>query len=288
MYQEIKHHEMRLLRTFHGRPADRLKCMLYVTNMPAYSKQHVGTDIVPYTCLSYWTGNSHESPGDLIAIYYDTGSQGKHQILSALNRYDDFYISDNLKAGLLKIRHSHKDVDVWVDALCVDMKNLSERSDLVSKMAVILHGAKMILAWLGHDHRETSSFFRFLCSILNLRHLEHIIETKAAPENWISVLNWMSNRYFTRRWVLQELVFSRKVVVQCGDQALLWSDFEDAISLILQNFSAIEKIFNPSHFDRHFSEYQYDHAAACVRAKRQILRRSCLIRLCRRTLLWKS
>ncbi|PVH86407.1 hypothetical protein DL98DRAFT_582972 [Cadophora sp. DSE1049] len=239
VYQDIKDHEMRLLKILHGETAARLECMLFATEIPGYSGQNARSIVAPYACISYWMGENHEIASNRIVIYYDTGGR------------------ENLKAALLRLRSSDTDVDVWVDMLCINQESLLERSGHVSKMPAILRGSEVIYAWLGDGTSETKPTFDFLRSILDLNHLSSIIETRAMPE----------------RWNL-EVILSPVVIIRWGDESMLWSDFEDAISLVLKNISAIKKIFSLGGSNRYFPEHDYNHAAACINAKRHITRGS--------------
>src|SRR6195952_4004481 len=58
-------------------------------------------------------------------------------------------ISENLMSGLLEVLNRHGEVTIWVDAICIDQKNLSEKGEQVRLMKSIFRNAQHVFAWLG-------------------------------------------------------------------------------------------------------------------------------------------
>jgi hypothetical protein len=79
-----------------------------------------------YEALSYTWGSAE----DPVAIY--VGASGA-QIIS---------VTQNLASALRYLRHETEDRQLWVDAVCIDQKNLQERSKQVLKMADVYQIAK--------------------------------------------------------------------------------------------------------------------------------------------------
>lgn len=60
-------------------------------------------------------------------------------------------ISVGLKDALTEMRYRDHTRLLWVDAICIDQKNIEERGIQVSNMRSIYMGAKGVLVWLGKD-----------------------------------------------------------------------------------------------------------------------------------------
>lgn len=68
-----------------------------------------------------------------------THGRGSTQHMTDFNTSGSYYIRDNLKAALLRFRNPEKDVDIWVDALCIDQDNKVEKKAQVARSKHFLH-----------------------------------------------------------------------------------------------------------------------------------------------------
>jgi hypothetical protein len=171
-----------------------------------------------------------------------TGGRGQRQTMTDLNRSGSFYIRNNLKAALLRFRDPHDDVNVWVDAICIDQENNIEKKAQVSRMHEVYTQAENVCIWLGEGKEETPETFAFLREILDLHNFDELVaEPKATASKWGLIIDLMSNRWFSRRWVIQELALARKASVLWGEEELEWSNFADAIALFMTKYEEIKR-----------------------------------------------
>lgn len=107
---------------------------------------------------------------------------------------------------------------LWIDALCIDQRNVEERNHQVKLMSRIYHSARRVVIWLGPS--DDSSDFVMDCvaaAALSRSQFGHI-----APENeayFILHATKLLNRpWFERIWVVQEVARSTSAIVQCGNR----------------------------------------------------------------------
>ena len=248
-YEDINYHEeIRILKIFRGEENDTLHCMLFTTVLPSTTGREPSLLKTkdPYWALSYCWGDE-EDPENKIKLYYDTGGCGPTQELLEFNTFGTFYIRDNLAAALRQFREPDIDVHIWVDALCINQENKVEKTAQVSRMAEIYGGADTVCVWLGAGISQTKEIFDFLKSILDLQHLDRLISSKEEHHKWFLVLDLMKNAWFSRRWVIQELALAKRACVRWGREEIQWTNFADAIALLMTKHDTILQILKKDH-----------------------------------------
>lgn len=122
---------------------------------------------------------------------------------------------------------------LWIDALCINQRDIQERSHQVKHMAMIYRSAKHVLIWLGEwpnskvcSHPDDCQALclsrlreeaRGSTSLTPLHVLEHFVDIIALP-------------WFSRLWIIQELELARKdPIVQVGSLSTSWSSFCETV-----------------------------------------------------------
>ena len=119
-----------------------------------------------------------------------------------------------------------KDLQLWIDAICIDQEDLSERNAQVSIMGTIYRKAVSVIAWLGvpqgWDPKSTFAFIKAdswdLCARDRSRKCWGLIYSESIDR----VLKMCQCRYWSRRWVVQEVMLARDVTLMCGEHDLSW------------------------------------------------------------------
>ncbi|GKU10149.1 unnamed protein product, partial [Fusarium langsethiae] len=143
----------------------------------------------PYEALSYAWG-----PGDKpFSITVNDG---------------DFQIGANLHAALGNLRHSTFERIIWVDALCINQEDATEKGQQVQSMAKIYAKANSVIVWLGEAADESDEALREIC-----RAAVKSPTNENDPKNILSLLH---RPWFQRIWVLQEVAAARHVLIKCG------------------------------------------------------------------------
>lgn len=100
---------------------------------------------------------------------------------------------------------------VWVDAICIDQTNLAERGFQVAKMGIIYQHCMRVVVYLGDDIVKRPSSKRHPS-----RHWLHEIDEKVQDPQ-INLQSLLCRRYFSRVWVIQELILSPYAVIPVED-----------------------------------------------------------------------
>jgi hypothetical protein len=195
-----------------------------------------------YCALSY---NWGEEGKNRIRMFkpIDTGSDSRKKMLTVLD-WKNAYIQDNLMQALTQLRSDTEPVYLWVDALCIDQDNPTERSAQVARMHEIYSNAEKVCVWLGNPPvmDEAKKTFHFLKKILDLATFEDLVTTRKNPKDWLLIIHLMQNGWFSRRWIIQELALTTNAWIRYGTEEMSWKTAADAIALFMTSFTEIKQI----------------------------------------------
>jgi hypothetical protein len=237
VYTPIDHHnDIRILKILRGSEGDPLMCMLFPSAAPS-SSGHSKLDSFPYAALSYCWGD--DNPIYPVEMFWsDTGEHDN----APTGRV--FYIRRSLNAALRQLRDPYHGVDIWVDALCINQADNVEKKTQVAGMHRIYSAAKEVIVWLGEGNDEIRKTFDLLRSILDLQELEKLTTDETKCEQWICIIKLMRRPWFTRRWVIQELLLAKKAIVMCAAESMPWELFADALALFRTKLDVIQAHLN--------------------------------------------
>lgn len=144
------------------------------------------------------------------------------------------FVRRNLVSFLEAIRDSGEDNDTsfWVDELCIDQRNTDERNHQVSLMSSIYSQAAVVYTWLGTETCSTPLAFAMLeeleetialpeAEVNNeqvMRRLLHDWMLTKAPMDISAFCELLSNDYWRRVWIMQEVFLANELILWCGSR----------------------------------------------------------------------
>lgn len=187
---------VRLLRIRPGPPESPLFCELFITNLLEYEDQ--------YFALSHTWGSDNST----WPIYIN-------QRLIEVRR--------NLIDFIHALRDTRHDVIVWADAICIDQKSPVERNHQVQLMSSIYSKAACTRSWLGNDFPALAGLMKLAAEEQNVDVRRIVRQSGLNSEVLLDVL--LDHRYWTRTWIVQEVILAKEVWMHCGDQEVDWIRF---------------------------------------------------------------
>lgn len=129
-------------------------------------------------------------------------------------------ITANLAEALQQIRRPHESRNIWIDAVCINQEDQTEREQQVRMMSVIYSKAVGVLVWLGcpPDYKEAELHFEEIIDA------ERYKRPNPAAFGKVYDLEW-----FSRVWVIQEALLAR-------DAIFIWGPFTAHRSSMLQEY----------------------------------------------------
>ncbi|CZS98848.1 uncharacterized protein RAG0_07409 [Rhynchosporium agropyri] len=141
-------------------------------------------------------------------------------------------ITASLEYALRHIRDQNRVSYVWADGVCIDQDSIEDRNLQVSQMGVVYSTARSTIIFLGPSSPESDLVTKIISRgkgpphILNPANGEDTVATSDtfAYSNMFEE-HIMGATWFTRVWVLQELILSVNPLVQFGTRRMSWADF---------------------------------------------------------------
>ncbi|KAF4635822.1 hypothetical protein G7Y89_g2268 [Cudoniella acicularis] len=178
-----------------------------------YSLMHVLLDSPPsFYALSYaWVDEHLFSPTEISQNHYI--------------RIDsrDVLIGRNLSAALASWRrHTFKNVPLWVDSVCIDQENITERNEQILRMYSIYEKATLVTIWLGPELHNSSLALNFMSTFTHeaqdLDWVRRTIRDHTFSSDYKAVDHLLRRSWWKRVWVIQEMVAAREILFICGQK----------------------------------------------------------------------
>jgi hypothetical protein len=181
----------RLIRLLAGRREDDITCQIF---------HSVISDAPPFEALSYTWGDSSQL----------------HQISSTEGI---IHVTANCGAALRDLRYSFRDRILWIDALCINQRNIEEKNIQVPLMNRIYAAARRVVIYIGPDNRQDVS--RFLAYFRRSEPSAGVTDRVAQA----AVSSFLSKTWFSRVWILQEVAVAKEALLLWGTTTLDWKYF---------------------------------------------------------------
>lgn len=227
-YKPLLQDETRILVLLPGERDEAIQCRLLPLSVQAPT--------VSYEALSYNWGNTKASKEIRIQCIKRRGQKRSLRDFVRAKRF----IPANLHSALLHLRDSSYPINLWVDNLCINMNDSRERAHQVSKMAQIYRKATNVCVWLGESDESSKLALEFIPKILNLSSLDNELEEESKLKYWKALRDLMARKWFSRRWIVQEIAVAKSSTIHCGDDVVHWADFAGAVGLFISRMDRIK------------------------------------------------
>lgn len=114
---------------------------------------------------------------------------------------------------------------LWCVAICIDQEGLSERNHKVRLMGKIYEHAATVLVWLP---------YLIVDPLLHSGNLDlslMSINGISKEELWVLFADLCTDPYWTRTWIIQELLLARQVMIMYGTHSIEWDMFDEIFEI---------------------------------------------------------
>ncbi len=152
--------------------------------------------------------------------------------------FQDFSVGENLWRALRQLRLGASRRTIWIDAICINQADTTERNHQVSQMSKIYSCAEQVLVWLGPDTSFSDQAMRFLGDLAGRTIPSMYCDKTVFKDHWKAVERFCDLEYWGRLWIIQEVVLAAKAVLIWGAAVLPFTAFQT----VCENTQSLDKI----------------------------------------------
>jgi hypothetical protein len=153
----------------------------------------------------------NDSKLDFEAISYRWGSPEGRHLVQLNGRL--FPITSSQNQMIRNLRDVQNIRRVWIDALCINQKDIAERKDQVQLMRKVFGYARSVSIYLDSEIDESGPAYRKFLTFTSDCKIEDLLEEESIF--WRQICNALQSEYFERVWVQQEMSVARQLALQC-------------------------------------------------------------------------
>lgn len=213
----------------------------------------IATDIEPWEYTIRHVSLQADPPPVFNAISYCWGTEGQ---MKPVPFDDGIYTAPSTALAALRgacTTSGMYDKPLWIDAVCINQTDLSEKGYQVGLMGDIYSTASQVLIWLGnigpHYERGTErilskianhararmtgeeSTFSHLFPVCDLSQVS-VVNLDSEDDNVRLLVKFFMAPWFTRLWVVQEVCLAKRALCCWGGSMLDWNDVMLASALL--------------------------------------------------------
>jgi ankyrin repeat protein len=219
--------------------------------MESFTYNHIDLERPAFRLLRLFKGGGSDISGELFqawlqqrgeaisyeALSYTWGSPEITRSIEVDGRR--LGVTRNLYLALQHLRYQDQDRILWVDAICIDQSNLKERGHQVQQMGEMYKQADRVIFWLGPATYVTNVVMDSLRQLqeesVNIMCRDWKRTDQRWAELWTTIQPYLrtrhsglealqreglqsllSQRWFKRVWILQEVANAQTALVCCG------------------------------------------------------------------------
>ncbi|CAK1360961.1 unnamed protein product [Cercospora beticola] len=166
--------------------------------------------------------------GSLHAFNIDDPDCPHFEALSwARGGYRMMKIGRNLYDLLKIVQLYEEEIWVWADAVCINQSSPQERGHQVKMMGTVYTKADKVLAWVPVKNSEAS--------IAALKLVPSVTSDAVTLNQTLNALdNVLRADYWTRKWIIQEVILARTLVILLGCREFAMQDLANTLGSLKQ------------------------------------------------------
>ncbi|EXF76998.1 hypothetical protein CFIO01_08700 [Colletotrichum fioriniae PJ7] len=199
--------------------------ILRLRAQPCFQNSPVQCDIIHATL---------DSPPSYRAVSHRWASTGDEPQIILVNGAPSL-VSTSIYDLLVELRRMRLSQLLWIDSICIDQADAQEKSRQVGLMREIFEEATSTIGWLGKSPVAAKAF-ELVRRIVTTDKIDHdeLLSLKSSPSSgWQELLSLLTNSWFERVWIIQEIAASKETVLRSGNAIIHWEVFAEGLGRLL-------------------------------------------------------
>lgn len=150
-----------------------------------------------------------------------------------------FQVTRNLAAVLRRLRGRTRKRYLWVDTICINQNDISERKTQVMKMKMIYERSIQALVWLGEEADDSGAAMDLIEKMTDADTPDDWVPASLMRAEdlwqWQALAHIFARPYWRRVWIRQEVAVATEVYVLCGNRTNKWPTLVMACEILSQN-----------------------------------------------------
>lgn len=153
---------------------------------------------------------------EYVALSYAWGPKQstKHIVLEGKK----YPIGDNLWEFLHDGQQQRRYLRYWIDAICINQDNVLEQNHQVKLMRDIYGNAQSVSIWLGKASDGSDIAMSYLSRRETSQNKVLGFNNFWTPKQAKGVLALCERKYWTRIWIVQEVMLAKHITIYCGSR----------------------------------------------------------------------
>lgn len=185
--------------------------------------------------FSFRIGDVKELMDKYEALSYTWGAPNfRHKLYN--DDIPDSYlkITSNLRDALTKLRLPFQVQLIWADAVCINQQDQNEKSFQIPMMGEIYRNARAVVIWLGQGDSNVEDAINKLSELSRAPLVQDPKVYQLALERVVRL------EYFSRRWIIQELVMNHDATLLYSNASISWIRFQTVFRSLQGTMDSIE------------------------------------------------
>ncbi|RYP63766.1 hypothetical protein DL771_009127 [Monosporascus sp. 5C6A] len=127
---------------------------------------------------------------------------------------------------------------MWIDAICINQSNVAERNAQVAQMSRIYRQARRVVVWLGPEDDFFAPAFQLMKQFPRSGDIPPVWSSA-----WFNLFAVFERSWFSRAWVVQEVIVAQELVMQVGTFVFDWGTIVNT-ACVLQRRKLADPIYS--------------------------------------------